>query len=102
MTTMNTTTDHRAVACIRFVRRLFWPIAALTAPLCILWPWLFWVTIIAAAADMVCNRIEFNARMKEMDRIWEHEREERKRELLERLEGPPNAQDDSQSPAKNL
>ena len=55
-----------------------------------MWPWLFWVTITAATIDTVCNRIEFNARMREMDRIWEHEREERKRELLERLEGPPN------------
>jgi len=89
-TTMNTTDQPRAVACIRFVRHWLWPIAAISAPMAMIWPWCGAVCLASAIADAIARRVEFNAQMREMDHLWIHDQKVKKRELLERLEGRPN------------
>jgi len=87
---MNDTTKQlRAVACIRFVWPCLWPIAAISAPLAIIWPWCGAVCLASAIADTIARRVEFNARMRELNRLWIHDQQVKKRELLERLEGRP-------------
>lgn len=61
--------------------------AVISFALALLWPWMTWIGFAAIVLQLTIGRIQHNSRMREMDRLWQHDAQVRKREILERLEG---------------